>query len=70
MPVSFKYKGRSFSSARSMMQAAQRDIQNDIERKVRQAAAMSGLRTTKTSQGLEFKGSADQIDRFYRRLDK
>lgn len=70
MPISFKYKGRSFSSARSMMQAAQRDVLKDIEQKIRQAAVSSGLQTTKTSRGLEVKGSEDQIDRFYRRLGK
>jgi hypothetical protein len=64
MGLTFKYKGRSFSSARSMMQAAQRDV----ERKVRQAAGSAGLHTTKTSHGLEVKGSAERLDRFYRRL--
>lgn len=70
MGLSFKYKGRSFSSAHSMMQAAQRDVQNDIERKMRQAASSAGLQTTKTSKGLEVKGTADQMERFYRRIGK
>lgn len=70
MGISFKYKGRSFSSARSMMQAAQRDVTHAIERKIRQAAASSGASTRKTSDGLEIKGSMEQLDRFHRRLGK
>jgi len=70
MAMSFKYKGRSFSSARSMMQAAQRDVVYEIERKVRQAAASAGASTSKTAHGLEIKGSAEQLARFHRRLGK
>lgn len=70
MSMSFKYKGRSFSSPRTMMQAAQRDLAREIERKIAHAAASAGLRTTKTSQGLELKGSIDQMERFHRRIGK
>lgn len=70
MGISFKYKGRSYSSARSMMQAAQRDLSREIENKIRRAAALSGATTTKTSKGLEINASADQLQRLYRRLGK
>ncbi len=70
MTLKFKYRGRSFSSAKSMMSAAQRDLKNDIERKIRQAASASGAQTSKTSKGLEIKGSIEQMNRFYRRLGK
>lgn len=70
MSIAFKYKGRSFSSARSMMQAAQRDVAQAIERKIRQAAASSGASTRKTSNGLEVNSSMEQLDRFHRRLGK
>jgi len=53
-----------------MMQALRRDVQNQIERNIRQAASASGLRTTKTSKGLELKGTTEQIERFNRRVGK
>ncbi|MGX9146803.1 hypothetical protein [Mesorhizobium sp. 128a] len=70
MGISFKYKGRSFSSARSMMQVVQRDIAAGIERNIRNAAMSAGAKTKKTAQGLEISGSATQLDRFRRRLEK
>ncbi|RUU76228.1 hypothetical protein [Mesorhizobium sp. M7A.F.Ca.MR.362.00.0.0] len=70
MGILFKYKGRSFSSARSMMQVVQRDIADGIERNIRNAAISAGAKTKKTAQGLEISGSSTQLDRFRRRLEK
>ncbi|UVK39546.1 hypothetical protein LHFGNBLO_000929 [Mesorhizobium sp. AR10] len=70
MGISFKYKGRSFSSARSMMQSVQLDVASVIERNIRNAAISAGATAKKTAQGLEISGSATQLDRFCRRLEK
>jgi hypothetical protein len=65
-----KYKGRSFSSARSLANAMQRDLQSAYEQRVRQAAATSGLSVRKTSQGLELSGSGANMGRFCNRLGR
>lgn len=68
--IKFKYKGRSFSSARSLTNALKTDIQNAYEQRVRQAASASGLSVRKTSQGIEVSGSAASMERFNNRLGK
>lgn len=65
-----KYKGRSFSSAQSLASAMQRDIQSAYEQRVRQAAANNGLSVRKTSQGLEVRGNATNMGRFYNHLGR
>ena len=64
----FKYKGRTFSSGRSLTNAVTRDINRKIENKIRQAAAPSGAKVRKTHDGFEVTGNAAQLDRFHRRL--
>lgn len=66
--IRFKYKGRSFSNARSLTQAMVRDVEQTWERNVRSAAAATGVRVTKTVKGLEVRGSAPGMSRFHRRL--
>jgi hypothetical protein len=68
--IKFKYNGRTFSSARSLASAFQRDIQSSYEAKVRRAAALSGLSVRKTANGLEVVGDAVKLGRFYDRLGR
>jgi len=68
MRMSFKYKGRSFSSAGAMMKAAEKDLLQGVERQMKRAASLSGAQTRKTSEGLEIKGTVEQLERFQRRL--
>lgn len=68
--LKFKYKGRSFSSARSLADAMKRDLQGSVERQVRSAASANGLTVRKTSKGLEVSGDADKMGRFYNRLGR
>lgn len=66
--LKFKYKGRSFSSGKSLANAMQRDMNQAVERKIRSAASASGARVRKTSQGFEVEGDAARMDRFHNRL--
>lgn len=66
--LKFKYKGRSFSSGKSLANAMQRDMNQAVERKIRSAASASGARVRKTSQGFEVEGDAVRMDRFHDRL--
>jgi hypothetical protein len=68
--MGIKYKGRTFSSGQSLSNAIKRDINQSIERKVRQAAAGSGARVRKTRKGFEIEGDAQHMTRFYRRLGR
>lgn len=68
--MSIKYKGRTFSSGQSFANAIKRDINQSIERKVRQAAAISGAHVRKTSKGFEIEGDVQRINRFYDRLGR
>lgn len=70
MPIKMKYKGRSFSSGRSLARAIENDLKKNVERKVRRAASCSGLSVSSTHKGLEVKGDAEDFDRFYRRLGR
>lgn len=65
-----KYKGRSFTNGRSLANAMTRDFNNEIERKVRQAAAASGVRVRKTHKGLEIEGDAQKVARFNNRIGR
>lgn len=65
-----KYKGRTFTNGRSLANAMTRDFNQEVERKLRQAASSSGLRVRKTHKGLEVEGDAANMDRFYKRLGR
>ena len=67
MRMSFKYKGRSFSLAGAMMKAEE-DLLQGVERQMKRAASLSGAKTRKTREGLEIKGTVEQLERFQRRL--
>ena len=68
--IKMKYKGFTFTNGRSLVNAMTRDMNQQVERSVRQAAAASGARVRKTSKGLEVEGDADNMDRFHKRLGK
>ena len=71
MPISFKYKGRSYSNSRSMAAAVERDFKADVERKLRQAASSAGVQISKKADGkFEIKGSTIQMERFNSRFGK
>lgn len=65
-----KYKGRTFTNSRSLANAMTRDFNQEVERKLRQAASSSGLRVRKTHKGLEVEGDTASMDRFYKRLGR
>ncbi len=68
--ITIKYKGRTFTNGRSLAQAMNRDMDKQIERRIRQAAAASGVRVRKTPKGFEVEGDSDRMDRFHKRLGK
>ena len=53
-----KYKGRTFTNGRSLANAITRDMNQQVERRVRQAAASSGVRIRKVHKGFEIEGDA------------
>lgn len=70
MKFRMKYKGRSYSSGRSLANAMQRDINQQVERNIRSAASCSGVRVKKTLKGFEIIGEAEKLNRFHRRLGR
>ena len=68
--IKMKYKGRTFTTGRSLANAMTRDMNQQVERTVRQAAASSGVRVRKTHKGFEVEGDAVHMDRFHKRLGK
>lgn len=68
--LKMKYKGRTFTNGRSLAHAMQRDMTNEVERKVRQAASASGVRVRKTHKGLELEGDATSMARFNNRIGR
>lgn len=68
--LKLKYNGRTFSNGRSLANAMTRDFNNEVERKVRRAAAASGVRVRKTHKGLEIEGDANKVARFNNRLGR
>lgn len=68
--LKLKYKGRTFTNGRSLANAMTRDLNAEIERKVRQAASASGVRVHKTHQGFEVEGDAAHMARFNNRLTR
>ncbi|MEL6243484.1 MAG: hypothetical protein AAGJ84_15190 [Pseudomonadota bacterium] len=68
--IKMKYKGRTFTNGRSLANAMTRDFNNEIERKVRQAATSSGVRVRKTHKGFELEGDANSMTRFNNRLGR
>lgn len=49
--IKMKYKGRTFTNGRSLANAMTRDMNQQVERSVRQAAVASGVRVRKTAKG-------------------
>lgn len=68
--IKFKYKGRTFSNSRSLASAMQREFNQEVERKVRQAASSSGVRVRKTHKGFEIEGDASSMSRFNSRIGR
>lgn len=68
--LTLKYKGRRFSSARSLAGALERDIKAAFEKEVRRTAGASGLIVRKTTKGLEVTGDATKVRRFTDRLGR
>lgn len=68
--IKIKYKGRNYSSGRSLANAMQRDMNQTVERTIRSAASASGARVRKTAKGFEVEGNAEHMDRFYNRLTR
>lgn len=68
--TTLKYKGRTFTSGRSLANAITRDVNSEIERKMRQAASASGVRLRKTHKGLEIEGDAASMARFNKRIGR
>jgi len=68
--IKMKYKGRTFTNGRSLANAMSRDFNQEIERKVRQAASASGLRVRKTHNGLEIEGDENRMVRFNNRIGR
>lgn len=68
MALRYKYRGRSFSSARSMIRAMQADAKREHENAIRRAAAGTGLAVRRSGGDLKLSGTADQFDRFNKRL--
>jgi hypothetical protein len=68
--IKMKYKGRTFTNGRSLANAMTRDMNQQVERTVRQAAASSGVRVRKTLKGFDVEGDTDRMDRFHKRLGK
>lgn len=68
--IKMKYKGRTFTSGRSLANAMTRDLNSQFERQVRQAASASGVRVRKTHKGLEIEGDAAHMARFNSRIGR
>ena len=68
--LKLKYKGRTFSNGRSLANAMTRDLNSEIERKMRQAASSSGVRLRKTHKGFEIEGDANSMARFNNRIGR
>lgn len=68
--LQLKYKGRTFTNGRALADAMTRDFNQEIERRVRNAAAATGVRVRKTHKGFEVEGEADNMNRFNNRLGR
>lgn len=68
--LTLKYKGRRFTSGRSLARALERDFKTAVEKEVRHAAGASGLTVRKTAEGLEVTGEAPNVRRFTDRLKR
>ena len=68
--IKMKYKGRTFTNGRSLANAMSRDMNQQVDRTVRQAAAASGVRVRKTHRGFEVEGDADHMNRFHEKFFK
>ena len=68
--IKMKFNGRTFTNGRSLADAMVRDMNQKIERNLRQAATSSGVQMKKTTNGFEFEGSLENINRLQKRLEK
>jgi hypothetical protein len=68
--IKMKFNGRTFTNGRSLAEAMVRDMNQKIERNLRQAAMSSGGQMKKTTKGFEFEGSLENINRLQKRLEK
>lgn len=68
--IKIKFNGRTFTNGRSLADAMVRDMNQKIERNLRQAATSSGVQMKKSVKGFEFEGSPENISRFQKRLEK
>lgn len=64
------YKGRTFTNGRALADAMTRDFNQEIERRIRNAASATGVRLRKTHKGFELEGEADKMTRFKNRLGR
>lgn len=64
--VEFKINGRKVSPSQ-LGREMQKAIEAQVEKELRKAAG-PGVKVRKTSQGLEFEGSLEDIERLKRRL--
>lgn len=68
--LKIKYNGRTFSNGRALADAMTRDLNNRVERSLRQAAAASGVSVRKTSSGYVVDGDAEKMARFNHRIGR
>jgi hypothetical protein len=68
--IKLKYNGRTFTDGRSLANAMTRDLNRQVEAKLRSAASASGVRISKTREGLQVEGDADRIAHFQKRLGR
>ena len=64
------YKGRTFTNGRALADAMTRDFNQEIERRIRNAASATGVRLRKTHKDFELEGEADNMTRFNNRLER
>ncbi len=68
--IKVKFNGRTFTNGRSLADAMVRDMNQKIERHLRQAATSSGVQMKKSAKGFEFEGCPENINRLQKRLGK
>jgi hypothetical protein len=68
MPLKIKFKGRTMSSTKALIDAMSREVQTNYEKELRRAAASAGVAIKKSGSNFEIEGTQDQIERFNKRL--
>lgn len=64
------YKGRTFTNGRALAGAMTRDFDQEMERRICNAASATGVRVRKTHKGFEIEGEANSMTRFNNRLGR